>query len=300
LSDSNFQPATDLNGLYAGVGAYLLWGVFPIYFKLVGAVPYFEILAHRIVWTFFLLFPIVLWRKELGKTLLILKNRKTLFILMFAGLLLSINWTIFIWAVGNDRVLDSSLGYFINPLVSVLFGYLILKESLNRPQVIAIVLAALGVIVQAWLLGSVPIVSLVLAFSFGLYGLLLKIIKVPALPGLLIVSAFLSIFAFTYLTIINLTGGGTFLAGQVDLNLLIPLSGVVTASPLLLFGMSANRLTLATLGLIQFIVPTCHFLLAVLVYGEAFSFGHLISFAFIWAGVAVFCMDILRKNRVRI
>ncbi len=280
-------------GALLGLAAYLMWGVFPIYFKLVAEVTPLEVLAHRIVWSFVLLVPLMLWSKQWSTALVAIRQPHTLLILIATTLLVSTNWFTFIYAIGSGQVLQSSIGYFINPLVSVLCGFLFLGEKMTKAQWASIALAATGVVIQTWIVGELPLIALILAFSFGLYGLLRKVVKVESLVGLLIETALLSPVALVYLLMLHNEGGASFLAGNSSMDFTLALSGVVTAVPLLLFGRAMRKLRLSTMGFMQYIVPTGHFLLAVFVYGETFSIAHMVSFLFIWGALALYTLDTL-------
>jgi chloramphenicol-sensitive protein RarD len=287
------------NGALLGLAAYLLWGVFPIYFKMVAEVPPWEVLAHRIVWSFALLVPLVAWRREWPAIHKALTTPRTLGLLVCSTFFILCNWFTFIYAISVGQVLQSSLGYFINPLVSVLCGALFLGERLSNFQRLSIALAAAGVVIQTWLLGELPLISLILAFSFGLYGLLRKILRIEPFVGLLIEVALVTPVALGYLIMLHDDTKATFLAGPASMDFTLAMSGVVTASPLLLFGAAMKKLRLTTMGILQYIVPTCHFLLAVFLYGEQFSSAHMVSFLCIWTGLAIFSTDTFRGARVK-
>jgi chloramphenicol-sensitive protein RarD len=287
------------NGVALALAAYILWGAFPVYFKAVSHVPPLEMLALRVVWSFALLALLALWRREWPAALRAVRTPRTLFILVLTTLFIATNWFTFIYAVSLGKVLQSSLGYFINPLVSVLCGYLFLSERLTRLQWISIGLAVVGVVIQTWLVGELPVLSLLMAFSFGLYGLLRKVVAVDSLVGLLIETALLAPLALIYLAVLHNSGEAAFLAGSLGMDVTLALSGVVTAAPLLLFGSAMKKLRLSTMGILQYIVPTSHFMLAVFVYGEDFSVAHLTSFIFIWAGLIVFSFSAFKAARAR-
>lgn len=284
-------------GVIFGMGAYLIWGSFPIFFKaLQGAAP-LEIVCHRIIWSVAFLFVIVTVRRQLGQVTTTLRSRQTLLTLASSTLLIATNWLVFIYAVQHGEVLQSSLGYFITPLLSVLFGYIFLRERLNRWQLCSVLLALIGVLNLAFQHGRFPWIAIVLASSFGLYGLLRKIARVEAMIGLTVETLLLAPFALSYLIYLSTQQQSTFLTGTLRLDLLLPLSGVVTAIPLLLFVGAARRLQLASIGFLQYITPSLHFLLAVGLYNEPFSQGHLITFLFIWIGLGIYSSDAIWKNR---
>lgn len=307
-------------GVACSAAAYVIWGLFPIYFKAVAAVPPVEVLANRIVWSLVFLAAVIGvhglasrgpaggWRPVLAA----FRTRRLLAVLCFSSIAIAANWVVFIWAVANGRVLECSLGYFINPLVSVLLGVVALGERLSSTQWVAIAFAALGVAHQIVAVGTVPWVALVLAVSFGLYGLLRKTAPIEPIGGLFVEAALLTPPALCVLALAAL-GGGALLGGvgsrgaaldpasladtPLGLAALLALAGPLTALPLILFVAGARRLRLATVGLLQYIAPTGHFLLAVLLYGEAFSSAALITFALIWAGLAIYSADAVRGLR---
>lgn len=284
-------------GVLFGLLAYLIWGSFPVFFKaLHGATP-LEIVSHRIFWSFIFLLILLGGQRRLGSILATLRDRSTLLTLCGSTLLIAINWLVFLYAIQRGEVLQSSLGYFITPLISVLLGFLFLRERLTRWQQLSVLLALLGVLNLAFYHGQFPWIALVLAASFGLYGLLRKLAKVEAMVGLTVETLLLAPFALGYILYLGNLQQGNFLVGSLRLDLLLPLSGVATAIPLLLFVGAARRLQLATIGFLQYITPSLHFALAVVLYREPFSQGHLISFLFIWAGLAIYSADALWKSR---
>lgn len=284
-------------GVIYGLAAYCTWGSFPVFFKaLHGAAP-LEIVFHRIVWSVLFLFVLVTSRRQFGQLASALRNRQALLTLCGSTMLIATNWLVFIYAVQHGEVLQSSLGYFITPLISVLLGCVFLRERLNRWQLISVLLAITGVLNLAFHHGSFPWISLVLASSFGFYGLLRKVAKVEAMAGLTVETLLLGPIALGYLIYLAARQENTFLAGSLQLDLLLPVSGVVTAIPLMLFVAAARRLQLATIGFLQYITPSLHFILAVWLYNEPFTQGHLLSFLCIWTGLGVYSSDALWKSR---
>ncbi|HEY3307241.1 MAG TPA: EamA family transporter RarD [Desulfuromonadaceae bacterium] len=294
----NERPQTDAGetrrGVGYGVAAYLLWGLFPLFFKQLAHVAPLEVLSHRIVWSMLTLIIFVSASSGWSRVATALTDRRTLLILSVTTLLIATNWFIFITAVDQGQILQSSLGYFINPLVSVLLGFLFLKERLRRNQVISLVLACSGVIIITVHHGTLPWIALVLAITFGLYGLLRKIVAVDALPGLFTETLLLFPLALGYLLFRAAVGGGMFLHDSLQTSLLLFSAGVITAIPLLWFAASTRRLRLATVGFMQYITPTMHFLLAVLAYKEPFDPTHLAAFVCIWTGLAIYSYDAAR------
>jgi chloramphenicol-sensitive protein RarD len=281
-------------GLLYGVLAYLIWGFFPVYFKAFGSVPPLQIVSHRIAWSVVFLLLLSLRPGRWGAIRTALSDRRSLLILVTTALLIATNWLVFIIAVGHAQVLQSSLGYFITPFVSVLLGLLFLKEQLRRLQLVALSLAAIGVITLTVRYGGIPWTALILATTFGSYGLLRKVVKADALAGLTVETILLAPLACGFLLYAAWRGEGAFLFSGLTVDLLLVSAGVVTAVPLLLFAAAARRLRLATIGFLQYITPTMHFLLAVIVYGEPFTSAHLASFLCIWAGLVVYSWDAWR------
>ncbi len=284
-------------GLMLGVAAYLLWGVMPLYFKALAHVGPVEIVAHRIVWSLvFLAVLIVLWRRW-PATRAALANPRALGLLALTAALIAANWLIYVYAVVSGHVLESSLGYYLNPLVNVLLGVLLLKERLGRLQVAATLLAGAGVLVLAAGAGAGLWISLALAGTFAGYGFLRKIAPVDALEGLSIETVILAPVALGWLLWLEGTGAGGFLASGPTTALLLALGGAVTAVPLLLFTAAARRLPYSTLGFLQYLAPSLQFLLAVLAFGEPLTRAHAICFGAIWTALALFTFDGLRAAR---
>jgi chloramphenicol-sensitive protein RarD len=283
-------------GLLLGLGAYLLWGVLPLYFKLLQAVEPFEIVAHRIFWSLlFLAALILLWRRQ-AQVRAALANRRALRTLLLTAMLIGVNWLIWIWAVLNGHVLEGSLGYYLNPLVNVLLGVVLLKEKLSPARKFAVLLAFLGVAVLAWGAMSGLWISIALALTFAAYGYLRKVTPVDSLEGLAIETALLSPIALGWIWLQNSDGTGGFDMDGTTIFLLV-LSGAVTAVPLLLFNAAAKRLPYSTLGFLQYIAPSIQFLLAVLVFGERLTTAHIVCFAAIWTALIIFAAEGFRLNR---
>ncbi|HEY5719067.1 MAG TPA: EamA family transporter RarD, partial [Gammaproteobacteria bacterium] len=278
------------------LGAFLVWGGFPLYFKLVAAVPATEVLGHRVLWSLLAVALLLAVRRDWRGVARALADRALLRRLALSALLVSVNWLVFIWAVAHDHVLDASLGYFINPLVNVLLGVLVLHERLRPAQWLAIALAAVAVGNLVWQHGSLPWIALTLALTFGCYGLVRKQLPVDPFSALCVETLLLVPLALPFVLLLELTGEGHFLDGGVAGAGLLVLAGVLTALPLLLFGGAAQRLRLSTLGLLQYMVPTMHLLLAVLLFGEAFTAVHAVTFGILWAGLAVYSVDHLARR----
>ncbi len=284
-------------GVLLALGAYTMWGIAPIYFKSLAAVSPLEILSHRVVWSFFLLAALLHFGRHWRTVRDVLTSKSKMLYLVTTAILVGANWLIFIWAVNANHMLDASLGYYINPLINVLLGMLFLGERLRKLQWFAVTLAACGVLVQLIVFGSVPIVAIALAFSFGFYGLLRKKVSVDAQTGLFIETLVMLPAAAIYLLFIADTPTSNMLVNPSQLNLLLIAAGVVTTLPLLCFTGAATRLKLSTLGFFQYIGPSLMFLLAVLIYGEAFTSDKALTFAFIWGALVVFSFDGLRYRR---
>jgi chloramphenicol-sensitive protein RarD len=284
-------------GLIHGIAAYFLWGIAPMFWKLLRDVSWVEILAHRVVWGV-IAFGAIAAVVGVGPVLrAAARDRGTLAAMALSGAMLAINWGMFIWAVSRGHILDASLGYFIIPLISVGLGMLVLGERLRRLQWLAIAAAAIGVAIQTWYAGGLPWISIAVAVSFGIYGLIRKVARVDSLVGSTLETALLVPVAAAYLAIVALRGGGQLGHASTATQLLLLSTGAITAVPLLLFNSAARRLPLSTLGFLQYLGPTCQFILAIAVYGEPFAAEQLIAFGLIWLGLAVFSVDLVRASR---
>lgn len=290
---------TQLTGGLSALAAFSIWGLAPIYFKAIAQAPVLEVLAHRVVWSApLLLILIVLWRR-MPALRVALRDKRTLLLLTFSTILLSVNWVIFIWAITDGRVLESSLGYYINPLMNMLLGVAVLRERLSLWQGIAVVLAVAGVLNLIFQVGAVPWVSLSLAGTFSVYGLIRKTMTLNSVEGLFAETVLLLPLALLYLIYLGVTGTGSLGAYDRMTDGLLLAAGIITALPLLAFASAARRLNYVTVGFFQYIAPTGHFLLAVFVYAEPFSQAHLVTFALIWTALAIFSFQSLRSVRRR-
>jgi chloramphenicol-sensitive protein RarD len=279
---------TRRDGFAFGLAAYGAWGIFPVYLKAVARVPVLEVLCHRVAWSVPLLLALA-WRQDgLAEVRAVFRRRTTLLALSASTVLIAVNWLVYIYSVVNGRMLESSLGYYINPLVNVLLGVAVLHERLQPLERAAVALAAAGMLWLALHLGQPPWISLTLAASFGLYGLVRKVTPVGALSGLTVETLLLFPFAAGTLAFLLAGGKARFLAGDTALDLLLLLAGPFTAVPLLCFAAAARRLPLSTLGFLQYLSPTLQFLLAVLAYGEPFRRAQAGAFVFTWAALALF------------
>lgn len=286
-------------GIVYTVFAYIIWGFLPIYWKLIEHVPPGEILAHRIVWAFILMFAIVLltnnWNEFIRECRVIIADKSKLIGITLASFTISVNWFVYIWAVNNDFVVQASLGYYINPLISILLGIIVLKETVTNRQILAIIIASIGVIYLTFSFGVFPWISLLLATSFAAYGLLKKTVDVGAMFGLTIETFIVTPIAIIYLLSLP-TPSFTFSSGVSSTVLLLMGAGIMTAVPLLLFALGAREIPLSMLGFLQYIAPTIMLLLGVLLYKEAFTMAHLIAFVFIWTALAIFMSASFQKS----
>jgi chloramphenicol-sensitive protein RarD len=296
LSNRSDEDNASRSGLVAGLIAYSLWGVFPIYFKLVAVVPPAEVLMHRIVWAVPFGALILFFRKQWPEVRRALTHRSTVLWLSLSALLITVNWFIYIWAVINERIFETSLGYYINPLMLVLVGVLFFNERLRPLQIFAVVSAAIGVSVLAISGGEFPWVALSLGALFTGYGVIRKRVEVGAMPGLFVETTLLFPLALMPLLWIVWSGASAFTSGDSSLSLLLILAGPVTVMPLLLFAIAARKLTLTTVGFLQFLAPTLQFLTGVY-YREELTTAHLICFGLIWTAVALFSIDAFRATK---
>ena len=290
------EPRNTLSrsGLTLALGAYVLWGILPLYLRLLNGVPPLQILAHRVVWSLLLLVGIVavtragpaLWAAARGRTLLLLTASATL---------ISVNWLVYIWAVQNHHVLEASLGYFINPLLNVALGTLVLGERLRRLQKVAVGIAAAGVVLMASGGGHLWI-SISLALSFALYGLIRKVAAIDALGGLTVETLLLAPLCLALIVHAQGSGAGVF-GSSTTLDALLIVAGAVTAAPLLMFAAAARKLPYSTLGLLQYLAPTLQFIQAVTIFGEPITRVQIVVFALIWTGCALYAWDVVRASR---
>ncbi|CAM2958443.1 EamA family transporter RarD [Vibrio diazotrophicus] len=286
-------------GVLLAIGAYTMWGIAPIYFKTITFVPALEILSHRVIWSFFFLAIIIHFSHQWRNVVSIFQSKSKMLYLIATALLIGANWLIFIWAINANHMLDASLGYYINPLINVVFGMLFLGERLRKLQWFAVALAAIGVAIQIVVFGSVPVVAFALAISFAFYGLLRKKVSVNGQTGLFIETLVLIPAALIYLAWFADSATSSMANNELNLNILLISAGIVTTLPLLCFTGAATKLKLSTLGFFQYIGPSLMFLLAVLIYGEAFSTDKAITFTFIWGALVVFSYDGLTQGRKR-
>lgn len=278
-------------GLAAAAFSFLCWGLLPLYWRLLEAVPALEISCHRVVWSGVLTGVLLAALGRFGEVRRALSTWRDILLVSTSSAMIGLNWVLYIWAVNNGHVLDASLGYYLNPLVNVVLGMAVFRERLNRPQAVAVGLAVCGVGVQLAAVGSLPWIALSLAVSFGIYGMVRKLMAVESLPGLFLETAFLGLPAGGFLLWLALGGQGSMGHGELGLDLLLAGAGLVTTLPLLTFTFGARRITLTTLGVLQYIGPTGMFVLGILVYGEPLDLPRAATFALIWAGVALYTVD---------
>ncbi|SEM38408.1 chloramphenicol-sensitive protein RarD [Mesobacillus persicus] len=282
------------NGILYAAGAYILWGFLPIYWKLLDHVGAEEILANRVIWSF--LFMLVLlgltkkWSLFVGTLKGFAKNKKQLLALVIASVLISINWFVYIWAVNSEQMVETSLGYYINPLVSVLLGIVFFKEKLSRAQIFSFLLAAIGVVIMTMSYGKFPWIAITLALSFGLYGMAKKMIKIESSVGLALETMVVTPIAMIYM-ILFFESSHSLLIGGWETGLLLIGSGVATAVPLLFFARGAQKIPLSMLGFLQYIAPTIMLILGIFIYEENFSMSQLLAFTFIWAALTIYSVS---------
>ncbi|HEY3598324.1 MAG TPA: EamA family transporter RarD [Paraburkholderia sp.] len=278
-------------GVICAFLAFTIWGLFPVYFKSLHQIAPLEILAHRMAWSMLFLFIVMTARMQWRWLGPVLRDRRLLARFAASAVLLSANWGIYIWAVNTGHIVEASLGYFVTPLINVLFGLAFLGERLRRVQWLAVAIAAAGVAWLTWENGHPPWISVALALSFGGYGLLRKTAKLGALEGLTLETMLLLPVALLYLAVVSLHGENGFAAGSVGVKVLLALAGPITAIPLLLFAAGARRIPLSMLGLIQYVTPTLQLLLGVLIYQEPFGGAQLIGYGAIWVALVVYSLD---------
>ncbi len=286
-----------LGQIYA-ILAFFIWGaIAPIYFKQVASVEPIEVLIHRIFWSFLLLIPLLFITKQIEVLKVIIKDSKKIKYLAISTFFISINWLVFIWAVANNKIIETSLGYYINPLVSVLLGYLFFSERMTKYQYIAIFIAFIAVLYQIFTLGTIPLVSLTLALSFAFYGMIRKKINVGSIVGLFIETLILMPFALIGIYYLISTNKISFLHSSTNIDLMLSLGGLITIIPLLLFNGAATRMRLSTLGFFQYIGPSCSFFVAIFIYNEELNFDKLITFSLIWIALLIFSLDSINTKQ---
>ena len=284
-------------GLPAAIGAFAIWGLFPLYLRALAVVPALQLVAHRVAWACLFVFGWMAVRGELGELRQVLSRPGVVLRLTATALLITVNWLVFVWAVANGHVVETSLGYFINPLVNVLLGVVLLSERLNRAQWTAVALAAFGVVYLTWTAGRLPWIALALAFSFGIYGFIRKTARVEALPGLAVETALLAPVAIGYLFWAAAQGNGSMGHAGVLIDVMLVASGAITAIPLFLFSYGERRLPYSTVCIIQYLAPTLQLATAVLLFHEPFDRARLTGFACIWIALLIYAGDGMLRAR---
>ena len=296
-SSHTLENNSSKNGAFSAISAYILWGFAPLYFKLLTDIAPAEILMHRIVWSSVILLVMIITMQNWSQLVAVLKQPKLVINLSLSASFLAVNWFLFIWAVNNDHLLDASLGYYINPLFNVVLGMLFFEERLRRNQLIAVGLAFIGVLIQLIVLGTLPLISIILAATFGIYGLIRKKIAVNSFVGLFIESLLMLPLAIIYWCYFVNSGTSDMSLNTNTLNITLIMAGVVTTAPLLCFTAAAKRLTLSTLGFFQYLGPSIMFILATFYYQETLKTAELITFICIWSALAIYSLDSLKKRR---
>ena len=295
-TDRHQQTSGDGLGVLAAFSAYGIWGLFPLYFRLLDGVSPPLIVAHRVIWSVVLLLILLKMNGRLGEVRGAFRDRKTLIVMSLSAMLLSLNWLVFVWAIELGRVIDASLGYFLNPLVNVALGMLLLGERQNGWQWASIVLAIIAMGAQTVMVGELPLISVTVAVSFGIYGYLRKTVSVGSAPGLLVETILMFPLALAYLGY-SLYSSGPGPHGDPFLMILLILTGPITAGTLLMFAFGARRLRLTSMGMLQYIAPSLHFIIAVWVFRESLSMVQLASFALIWVSLAIYSADSVRRHK---
>lgn len=287
-------------GIFFGLAAYVLWGILPVYWKALELVSPFEILSSRFMWSCVFVFLLIIFQKKwplfTKEVKHVFSNVKTGAAMAAAGITISFNWGTFIWAVNNGHIVETSMGYYINPLVSILFAVVFLRERLDKMQLAAITCAFIGVASMVYSFGKIPWVSLTLAFTFALYGLLKKILPVSALTSIMLETLLITPLALVYEYSLWQQGVSFYASGNLQVIMMLTGAGVVTAIPLLFFTAGARLLPLKIIGFLQYISPTLTLLIGVFVYNEAFTASHLLAFGWIWAALLLFIVSQLRSN----
>jgi chloramphenicol-sensitive protein RarD len=302
ISRKNFAKTHETSALIAGVAAFTTWGLIPVYWKLLRNVPASEILAHRFVWTSLFLVAVLTWQRRWPDVHAVLRSRRTTLCCLSSGLAIALNWFFFIYAVNIGRITETSLGYFMIPLVNVLFGGIFLRERLTRLQFLSVALAGAAVLYLTFSYGQFPWIAMALCTTFGLYGLLRKRSGTAAIPGLFVETASLVPVALAYLALLKTHHELRFDRGDWLLSMLLISTGIVTAVPLFWFGHAARYLRLTTLGFLQYLSPSGSFFLGVFLYHEPFTRAHLVTFTLIWVALTIFTFDAVtswRRRRVR-
>lgn len=293
------QPADSPRGLILAIATYVMWGFLPLFMKELAHVPPSEVIAHRVLWSLPIALAVLLlqrrWREVAGA----LRQPRLLGMALITAALISVNWMIYVWAVGNNHALDAALGYYINPLFSVLMGATLLRERLNRAQMVAIALASLAVVVLTVQLGRLPLVAIGLMLTWGFYAFCKKSLPLGPTQGFTLEVLLLTPFALAYVLWLGASGQSHFAAGSLADTLLLIACGPVTAVPLICYATAAKQLRLSTIGILQYIAPTMIFLTAVLIFDEPFGAAQMIAFPMIWAALVIYTLSMLRGAGAR-
>lgn len=298
VSNTSSDPGEIRHGTFYGLMAYFLWGIVVVYWRLADDLDALEVQGHRVLWTLVVIKIALAWRGKLTAVWAVVKDKRLLLLLTVSGLLLGINWTIFVWTVITDQILQASLGYYINPLVSIVIAFFLLGERMNRLQIIAVICAVVGVLLMLVLSGSLPWPALTLAVTFGFYGYIRKIIHIDALVALFVEIAVCIPIALLLIAHAEIGGSGAFSNLRYDAMAVLMGAGIITFAPLYCFGEAARRIRLTTLGFLQYLAPSMHFLLAVLVFNEPLDKGVITAFVLIWIGLGLYSYDLLRHDHL--
>jgi chloramphenicol-sensitive protein RarD len=296
--DPSKSGQESLSGVMCAASAFLIWGLSPMYWKVLRQIPALEIIMHRVIWSFLFLIILLVFLRYGNEFTASLKKPRTFAILIPTTILLGCNWFIYIWAVNNDHVLQASLGYFINPLINILLGMIFLRERLRRLQTVSLILAFVSVLYLTFQYGEFPWIALSLAFAFGFYGLIRKVAPISALVGLSVEMLLLSGPALGYLLFLYIRGVGAIFHISVRIDLFLVGTAFLTAFPLLLFTLGTKRLHLSTVGFLQYIAPTSMFLLGVFLYNEPLSSAQIFAFVLIWIALFIYSVDAARYYRM--
>lgn len=297
MSQDQTRTEPQPSGLPYALGAYVIWGLMPLYFLYVRQVPALEMVGWRVIFTIPVCAVLIIARRQVAQVLVVLRDSRLLVALALSAFLIAVNWVTYVIAIQSGHVLAASLGYYINPLLNVVLGTVLLKERLTRAQWLAVALASIGVAILAWGAREMLWISLVLAFSFGAYGLVRKLVPVESLPGLTVETSILLLPAIGIVVWAGASPAGSSFGQSLFLDTMLVAAGLVTAIPLLLFAAAARRMTYSALGFVQYLAPSLVFVLGLTVFGEPLRPVQLASFGFIWSAIAVFCADLLMRSR---
>jgi chloramphenicol-sensitive protein RarD len=296
--DPSKSRQESVSGVVCASSAFLIWGLSPVYWKVLHRIPALEIIMHRVIWSFLFLIILLVFSRHWKEFTATVKKPQTFMILLPSTLLLGFNWFIYIWAVNNDHILQASLGYFINPLINILLGMIFLRERLRRLQAVSLILAGFAVLYLTFQYGEFPWISLSLAFAFGFYGLIRKVAPISSLVGLSVEMLLLSGPALGYILFLHTKGIGALFRISIKIDLFLMGTAFLTAFPLLLFTLGTRRLNLSTVGFLQYITPSCMFLLGVFLYNEPLSSAQIFAFVLIWTALFIYSTDAARHYRL--